>query len=388
MKVSVSVHGRFHAFELAGALYRAGALAGLLTSYPAFVVRRFLPPGVPLGTAPHLELARRLGARLPWLGIGGDLAVAEAFGRFAARRLPPCDLATAWSGGGLEVLTEARRRGVPTLLERGSTHIAAQAETLRDAFARWGLDWNGTDPRLIAREMAEYEAAAGIVVGSLHSRDSFVARGFDPARIHVNNYGVDLDMFAPAAEETRRAGPKRLLFVGRVGVRKGVPWLLEAFARMPPDWELHLVGPVEAEMPAIAARLPSERVVWRGPLPRTALAEEYRACDLFVLPSVEEGLAMVILQAMASGAAVVASSESGGRDAGHDGDEIVLVPPADSAALATALNRLAADPEERRRMGVAARRRVVRGFSWEDYGRRALDLYARVLGGDAISTLN
>lgn len=379
MKVSVAVHGRFHAFELAAALHRVDALAGLLTTYPAFAARRFLPPGVPLLTAPHLELVRRLNARLPWLGVGGDLAVAGAFGRFAAHRLPPCDLVTAWSGAGLEVLAEAKRRGIPALLERGSTHIAAQTETLRTAFARWGVEWNGTDPRLIARETAEYDAAAGIVVGSLHSRDSFVARGFDPARLHVNNYGVDLDIFAPVAGEIRRAGPRRLLFVGRVGVRKGVPWLLEAFARLPADWELHLVGPVEVEMPAIAARLPLDRVVWRGPLPRTALAEEYRACDLFVLPSVEEGLAMVILQAMACGAAVVASTESGGRDAGRDGEEIALVPPADSVALAETLNRLAADPEERRRMGAAARRRVVTGFSWEDYGRRALDLYVRVL---------
>lgn len=382
MKVGVSVHGRFHAFELATALHARGALAGLLTTYPAFVARRFLPDGVSLITAPHLELMRRMKARLPFLPLGGDFQLARAFGSFAARHLPEADLLVGWSGASMEALAEARRRGMRTVLERGSIHIDAQSDVLRAAFARWGLDWHGTDPRLAAREKAEYEAADAIMVGSLHSRDSFVGRGFDPARVHVNNYGVDLSMFSPSPEGLKpHTGLKRLLFVGRVGIRKGVPWLLEAFARMPPDWELHLVGPVEPEMPAIAARLPTERVIWRGVLPRAALAEEYRACDLFVLPSVEEGLAMVILQAMACGVAVVASTESGGRDAGSDGEDIALVPPADSINLAETLNRLAANPEERHRMAVAARRRVVTGFSWADYGRRALDLYAQVCGG-------
>lgn len=386
MKAAIAVHGRFHAFELASALHREGALAGLLTTYPAFVARRFLPQGVPLRTAPWLEVARHLHGRYPNLGIGSDLSVARAFGRFAAGHLPECDIATAWSGAGVEVLAEARRRGIPALLERGSIHIEAQSEVLRAAFAIWGLDWRGTDQRLIAREIEEYAAASGIVVGSLHSRDSFVARGFDSARIHVNNYGVDLKMFSPAPDGPARPGAKRLLFVGRVGVRKGVPWLLQAFARMPADWELHLVGPVEPEMPAIAARLPSDRVVWRGALPRAALADEYRACDIFVLPSVEEGLAMVILQAMACGTAVVASDVSGGRDAGRDGEEITLVPPSDTDALAEALNRLAADPEARRRLGGAAHQRVLTGYSWEDYGRRALALYARILAAGGPSS--
>ena len=81
LKVVVSVHGRWHGFDLAEGLYQKGYLARLLTTYPASVAGKFLPPGVPLMSAPWLELRRRFYDKFR-IGSKPDLAIAKAFGKF------------------------------------------------------------------------------------------------------------------------------------------------------------------------------------------------------------------------------------------------------------------------------------------------------------------
>ena len=380
MKVAVAVHGRFHAFELAAHLHREGMLAQLATTYPASVARRFLPAGVPLATAPWLEAVRRLHG---WTGIGPppDAMIARAFGRFSARRLPEADALVSWSGASVEAIAAAKRWGMFVALERGSTHIAAQGEVLREGYARWGAPWTPIDPRLVERELSEYESADVIVTGSSYARASFLDRGFAPARVVTNPYGVDLARFHPAAESASRPTGGRILFVGEVGIRKGVPWLLEAFSRLPPQWELHLVGPMAPGFRDILARLPMERVTHRGVLAGEAVAAAYRNADIFCLPSIEEGFSLTILQAMASGLPVVTSRAAGWPDPDADGRAIVLTPPGESDELAAALGRLAGDEGFRRAIGDAALARVASGFTWQDYGRRAVAILRHGLAG-------
>lgn len=370
MKVCVAVHGRFHAFELAAYLHGQNMLARLVTTYPAFAARRFLATGLPLTSLPWLEVVRRLHPRL---GLAGqpDLWIARKFGQALAARLPKADVLVGWSGATLEAIAPAQARGTKVVLERGSAHIGHQTEMLAAVHGRFGLAWNGTDPQLIERELAEYQAADLICTGCSFARRTFIERGIAADKIAVNPYGVDLTRFAPA----KPPAAKRVLFVGSVGVRKGVPWLIEAFRTLPSDWELHLVGPVERGFETVLARLDLTRVVLRGPLSGAKLPGEYHAASIFCLPSIEEGFGMVILQAMASGVAVIASTATGGPDAGSDGRDLLLVPPANTGALAEALGRLAEDAGLRASLGANARARVADGFTWADYGRRAVALY-------------
>jgi glycosyltransferase involved in cell wall biosynthesis len=352
MKVALCVHGRFHAFELAGELSRHGCLAQLATTYPAMVARRFLPEGVALRTAPWLEALRRLCGKL---GVATpDHLIARHFGTFAAATLPQgADILVGWSGASLEAAREARRRGMAVVIERGSTHIVHQNAVLAEAHARLGLRFAGIDPRLMAREV----------------------EGVDADKVAVNPYGVDLERFARVVP-SRRPGPPRILFVGQVGLRKGVPWLLEAFARLGGDAELHLVGPLEPAFQPLLTRWPGERVHLHGPLRGEALVRAFADADLFCLPSVEEGFGMVVLQAMAAGLPVVASTATGAVDVP---DALpILVAPGDSAALAEGLRQALDDPDRREAMGIAGRRAVAAGFTWADYGRRAIALYERL----------
>lgn len=367
LKVAVCVHGRFHAFELAAELHQNGALAQLTTTYPAFIARRFLPTGLPLRTAPWLEALRRLHGRFG--GPSPDALIGAAFGRFAARTLPDADVLVGWSGASLEAIREAKRRGMAVVVERGSTHIEHQQSVLAAAYDRLGLRWAGINPRIRARETEEYALADRIVTGSGPAASTFACHGVAADKVRVNPYGVDLDRFRRVSPQ-RGQGPRRLLFVGQVGVRKGVPWLLDAFARLGGRAELHVVGPVDAEMRPVLDGCGLDNVVLHGPLRGDALVEQFARADAFCLPSIEEGFGMVLLQAMAAGLPVVASTATGAPDV--PAARPLLVPPADSEALADALAEVLANPDNR---GEAGRAAVAQGFTWAEHGQRALAIY-------------
>lgn len=377
MKVNISVHGRWHAFELANGLHRRGVLKRLATTYPAIVARRFLDPGIELRTRPLLEIRRRIYDR--WgLGSKPDLEIAEAFARFAARTMiADADILVGWSSATLEAIAPAQAAGMKVVVERGSTHIRNQIRILSAAYAEFGLDYRGTDDEVIERELAEYDGCDAIAVPSRYAAETFVAEGIPRDKMIVNPYGVDLAQFSPPSERPSDRHRLRVLFVGRVGIQKGVPWLIEAARKVGGAIELHLVGPVDPEADQFIAGRP-DNVVVRGPLARADLVGEYARADLFCLPSLQEGgIPLSLLQAMASGLPSVVTPAAQGPV--HDGIEGVVAADKSPEALAAAFERLAASTEARRAMGSAARIAVTDGYDWQSYADRAIDAYRILL---------
>lgn len=376
MRVAVSVHGRYHAFALATQLHRAGVLSQLATTYPAFIARRFLPEGVRLSTIAWLEVLRRLHGRFG--GPSPDLLIARRFGRFAASVLPgDADLLVGWSSASLEAARLAKGRGMKVVIERGSTHIVHQDRVLAEAHAKLDLPYAGIDPGIIAREVEEYALADMVVTGSQAAAASFAPNGVAAAKVAVNPYGVDLGRFGAIRPQRREGGKLCVLFVGQVGVRKGVPWLIEAFDRLGGGAKLRLVGPVDSAFKAYLARRTLDGITLTGPKHGTELEQEFARADIFCLPSIEEGLALVVLQALAAGLPVVASHPTGAGDIAAA--QPLLVPPADAEALAGALAALGQDPERRVHLSTLGPKAVSSGFTWDDYGRRALALYQSLL---------
>jgi len=195
----------------------------------------------------------------------------------------------------------------------------------------------------------------------------------------VNPYGVDLSLFS--VRGMRRPLPPnashglRVLHVGRVSPRKGVHYLVDAVTRVP-DARLTLVGALDAGMDAILRGKACVTAV--GAVPGSALPRWYGDADVFCLLSVEEGLAMVIAQAMAMGLPVIATPNTGAEELIEDGVTGFIVPARDPAAAAARLHELAGAPELRREIGRRARARVADGFGWAHYGERARANYARI----------
>lgn len=190
----------------------------------------------------------------------------------------------------------------------------------------------------------------------------------DPAhwgKMRIVHCGID-----PARYGTRPRGEpgKRLVFVGRLAAVKGVPVLLEAFAKVlaaHPDARLTLVGD-GPERPRIEARAGElglgAAVRFAGYLSQDEVTDELARADLFVLPSFAEGVPVVLMEAMASRLAVVATRIAGIPELVEDGAAGRLVPPGDADALAAAISDLLADPEGRARMAEAGRAKVEAEF--------------------------
>jgi glycosyltransferase involved in cell wall biosynthesis len=150
----------------------------------------------------------------------------------------------------------------------------------------------------------------------------------------------------------------------------GTHLLLVALTRLErPDAELWLIGGVEDEMRPALARYEGLFEL-KGFVPHAQLPALLTQCSVYVQPSLEEGLAKVLLEAMASGLPVVATTNTGAEDVVREGVDGFVVPIRDPEALAERLTRLADDEEARRRMGASAAERVARGFSWKDYADR------------------
>jgi glycosyltransferase involved in cell wall biosynthesis len=136
----------------------------------------------------------------------------------------------------------------------------------------------------------------------------------------------------------------RVLFVGQINIRKGLRYLFEAFAKFQhPKKELWIVGP-RTEQTGIEDISPPVETKFLGVLKGEELDEVYRRCQVFVLPTIEEGLALVMGEALAHGLPVIATHNSGGGDLFKDGSSGFLVPVRSPSAIVDKLQLLADDP--------------------------------------------
>jgi glycosyltransferase involved in cell wall biosynthesis len=205
-----------------------------------------------------------------------------------------------------------------------------------------------------------------------------VEQGIPESSLIQAAYGVDLSHFRPA--DRPNEGPFRVLFCGAASLRKGVHYLLQAFCELNlPGSELWLIGSVLDELRPFLDRWKHPGIRLLGGQAQNELYRLYQQGSVFCLPSIEDGFAMVLLQAMACGLPVICTTNSAGTDLVQDGTEGYVIPIRDPGALKDRLATLAADEALRHRMGTAALQRVRQGFTWDDYGDRIAAAYEAAL---------
>jgi glycosyltransferase involved in cell wall biosynthesis len=356
------------------------------------------------GGETHLrDLSRRLvadgfGAEVVTRRTDASWAAAEELDGVAVRRVGPSG---AGRGGKyamvprvLGVLRKAARRcdvlvvrgtrvlGLPGLVAGAWANrpVVLQPEVngeMTGEVYTWGTALDRPLPRAIVsvavrvRNGLLQDAAAGVAMSALIARE-FLAAGFPAERVRHIPHGVDTRRFRPRDAEEKAALRGRLglpadativAYTGRLLRGKGLEALVDAFARVSDGRRTHLLivgsgaGQVLSVEEALRARVAqaglASRVTFAGRV--DAVEDWLGASDLFAFPSEFEALGLSLIEAAACGLACVGSRTGGIVDVIDDGRSGLLVPPADAASLAGALQSLADDPARRAAFGAAGR---------------------------------
>jgi glycosyltransferase involved in cell wall biosynthesis len=338
--------------------------AGVLCDFAAALVARLGVVGAPA------SLTRAYGMRLHQLA-------AERISQAAGRLAPQASLVIAGAGMAEEAFRALKRRpgAGRTVLNFSSAHHRVQRRVFEEQKAGLAelaaLSEASEDAplRLQNRYDREIELADLILTGSSFAKASFVAEGIPQERVRVVPYGVDLRHFNARGRTLGRAG-FHVLYVGRISFRKGIGHLLKAYSGFRKgDSTLSLVGNVVGDRRCLA---PYEQSFAHSPhVPQGDLPDFYRRADVFVFPSLSEGMGLVALEAMACGCPVIVSSH-GPSEVVRDGIDGFVVPAGDAEAIRIALEKLYQDAELRQRMSQSAQEQAAR-YSWERYARAAAD---------------
>ncbi len=371
MKIVQAVFGVFHHFELARELERRGHLSVIYSTFPWRRLQREGLPHSRVKTFPPLHMgelfARRYNIGGRWLTDQLGYANALAFDDWTLRRIPPCDAFIAISGAGLKTGLAVQQRGGRFICDRGSSHQRYQEQIVTSEYRRWGVDLPVSEDRDTVREEKIYEVADLITVPSGFSAHSFVEMGVPEEKLRTLPYGVRLERFRPSGEPP--SDRFEVLFAGSVGLRKGIPYLLEAFSRLRhPAKRLRIAGSMQPDIKDVLQRLPMEDVELLGSIPQDRLIDLMSTSHVLVLPSIEDGFGLVMGQAMACGCPVIASTNTGAGDLYTDGVEGFIVPIRDPESLADRMQRLMDDPQLQRGMSEKSLARVKSLGGWKEYG--------------------
>lgn len=369
-------------FDLARQMVRLGQDVSLFTGYPMFKVDGDLQPFAK--TRSIWVLAEHLRRRIPptpkttWWA---DWAL-EDFGPWVSRSVGSLeiDILDALAGTGLEAgRILHQQEGKPWVCNRGSTHILTQKQLLEEEHARWGGARPYFSAEGIGRCLAEYAEADAVVVPSEFARRSFIAHGIPAERVFKCPYGVDLSLFRPCPPQEHKSR-LRVVFVGTCSIRKGIGYLLDALQPLAKRGivETWLMGGIVPEARRILEAHAGE-FIYQGVQPRTGLAAYLSQCDVLVLPSIEEGLALVQAQAMACGLPVIATPNTGAEDLFTDSVEGFIVPVRNAIAIREKIQWMLDNANQRKEMGEAALQRVKQMEGWTLYGERCLAMYRQIL---------
>lgn len=350
--------------------------------------RTWIPPeNVRLQTYPWIEIMR---LSLVRTGLNRQFGLSEkslvdrvyaTLDRLVAKHhLQGLDAVYAYEDGAATTFQAAKQQGIlclydlPILFYRSSRDIQAQ-EAQRFPDLASALQSVQEPAMKLERKEQEIQLADHIFVPSSFVQKSLTDAGVKPAKIRVVPFGAPIEYFHPQPKPDQLF---RALFVGRVGPRKGVHYLLQAWQELQlPYAELLLVG--VNEFPAQWLKPYLDVIRYIPSVPHSALNEYYITASVLVLPSLVEGLPLVLLEAMACGIPIITTPNAGGLDLITNGIEGFIVPIRDVESLTEKLEWCYRHPQELAQMGRAARKKAEQ-FSWGLYRQQLANCVKEIVG--------
>ncbi|KGK29316.1 glycosyltransferase family 4 protein [Cellulophaga sp. E6(2014)] len=373
MKITQITPARFHHFHLARQMEKHGLLNKIYTGYPRFQLKD--EQGIPkdkINTFPWLQapyMKRGILGLDKWNRLNDEWSwlKAQALDKYVANKIKEAGILIALSSNGLNSGKKIQSLGGKYICDRGSSHVVFQNEMLNEEYKRWNFQWKGIDPRIIEKEQNEYSQSDFITIPSEFVKNSFIEKGVQKDKLIKIPYGARLDRFNKVADPLNNKFS--VLWVGAVSLRKGFMYAIEAFNDFKhPNKEFIVIGHVASEIKQLLEKVNVDNVIFKGNVANNQLLEFYSKANVFLLTSLEEGLAMVQGEALACGCPVIATPNTGSEDLITHQKEGYIIPIRDSKSIQICFEELADNPNLRSEMSENALMKVQSLGGWDTYG--------------------
>jgi len=313
---------------------------GLLRLYATW--NRRGTTGIPVGKTrlmPALGLIAYIAARLCsfYRGEAIRFALYPLYDQWVKTLLRPGDHMLSSYAYANSCFRWIRRHGGKTFLDGGNSHPENFWKILNAEHLRWGNPVPPVAPFHQKRSLAMIQDVDYVIAPSEFVADSFRQRGFRREQILHVPYITDLENFCPLGRRPADR-PLTLVNTGSLSLRKGTPYLLEAYAlvrKVVPEARLLLTREISGSIPSVLKKYKDLPIEWAETLKPMALCQRLQSADIFVLPSLEEGLPRTALEAMACGLPVIVTPNTGANDFVKEGLSGSIVPICDAGAIAS-----------------------------------------------------
>lgn len=371
-KVTVCCPTKFHSDYMANQLADHSILDRVYTAHPKsrYMNRTDLPVNKirfisPIFTLPYFTNKITILNRFT-VYLNENLPIFFDF--WVSKIIRKTDIVIVWAWAGLNTIKSVKRRGTIAILEECGSCNKFQNEILTEEYKLLNLPFmNPTSQNIIDRELKEAEMADYILCPSNHVARSFIINGFAPEKCKIIPYGVNIKHFKPKLTEKEKF---TIIFVGSIGVRKGLIYLFEAIKSLKAEYPIEavIIGKVDVEFLSI---FEAYKHLFKHveSVPHKEMVNYYNSSSVFVLPSLDEGMAYVQLEAMACGLPIVCTPNSGAEAIVNNGEEGFIVPIRNAEQIAEKIELLYLNKELLLSMS-AKSYKTAQNFSWDAYGKK------------------
>lgn len=385
MKITYTAPNRAHHYPYAEALHRANYLHAFISGFSRFSPRSALP-GIGDKLKRH-DLFQNL--YLASLKFNTGTFITSTFNHLTNLYLDRASYSSAReSDAFIYYRTEGytttkrlrkERTGTICIMEEVNSHVDNQFSIMQEEYRSLGYSKYTEKIPDHSTRLKAYENADYILCPSEFVRNSFLQRSFPADRLLKVNFGFSPMKNVQRTRVTNKNETFRVLYVGQLHCRKGLRYAIEAFRQLKhPKKEFVIVGAKSGITGLEKMQIPKE-VVFTGTLKGEELHEQYRKADVFILPSLEEGLALVQLEALSFGVPLLITTNTGGDDIIDNGVHGFIVPPADHHALRDRLQEMTDNKHLLAEMSEQALHVTDNYGSWDLAVKRLADLLNPIL---------
>lgn len=378
MKTIQITPGRFNHFDLARQLHSKHIFKEIYTTYPTWKLKQQgeldALPGDSVKTFPWFGVPYMAISRYKSYHVLSSL-INELFWQtinrldlFASRHISDFDVLIAQSGCGFHSGSIAKKNGLKYICDKPSSHVLYENQIVSDEFFMRGKKFIGADIRWIEKELNEYELADLIVVPSDFAFNTFIDNGIPKSKLRKAVFGVEISRFYKNYKPSEDYFD--ILFVGTVSFLKGIPYLLDAFAKLGiKNKRLKIVGSISSEMKDyFISNPPSSNIFFLGNIPHIEVKNIMSSSHVMVLPSLSDGFGLVVAEAMACGCPVIVSENTVGNDLVTNGKDGFVIKTRSSEEILNCFQILSEDSHLRNEMGFFAEEKMRKINGWDNYG--------------------